>query len=184
MAAKGVEDQSHYLIGRGVGGGDFMAGDALIEWVTCLEALGCFAQQGSLGSVWGGGLVLATGDQGLQGSCQIDDGGFGGLFQEQTVSQGFRRSATQGYHDMCMPEKDGKRGGLLPAEGCFTTFGEDLRDGLAGAALDLVVQIAELPAEALGEELTYGRLAGAHKAGEHDAFKPGWGWLRCWRWAG
>jgi len=46
---------------------------------------------------------------------------------------------------------------------------EQLRNGAAGFSLDRIVHINEGPAQKLGDERTDGRLARAHKAGEHDA---------------
>jgi len=43
------------------------------------------------------------------------------------------------------------------------------RDGAVMASFDLVVEIEEAPAEALGKQTAGGGLAGAHEAGENDA---------------
>ena len=66
-------------------------------------------------------------------------------------------------------------------------LGEDLRDGAAVAGFDLVVEVEEVPAEALGEERAGGGFAGAHEAGEDDAvedraLRGGIGWWRVWVW--
>ena len=50
-------------------------------------------------------------------------------------------------------------------------LGEDLGDGAVVAGFDLVVEIEEAPAEALGEERADGGFAGAHEAGEDDAIE-------------
>ena len=61
------------------------------------------------------------------------------------------------------------------AEVGFAGFGEDLRDGAVVSGFDLVVEIEEAPAEAVGEEGAGGGFAGAHEAGEDDAVQANWG---------
>jgi hypothetical protein len=50
---------------------------------------------------------------------------------------------------------------LQSPEGVFAVVEEDVRDGLAGELLDVVVGVAEGNAEAFGGEATDGGLAGA-----------------------
>ena len=47
------------------------------------------------------------------------------------------------------------------AEGLLAVAGENLRDGAAGTAFDLIVGVEPVPAEPIGENASHGRLAGA-----------------------
>ena len=51
----------------------------------------------------------------------------------------------------------------------LTVAREDIRDGGACLGFDHVVDVNELPAQALSDNRTDGRFARAHEAGENDA---------------
>ncbi len=127
------------------------------------------------------GLAGAAGGEGLEGSGEVDDGGVGGLLEEEAVAELFGGSSSEGEDDVALAEEGGEGGGLEVAEVGFAVLGEDLGDGAVVAGFDLVVEIEEAPAEALGEERAGGGFAGAHEAGEDDAMRDcasGESWIR------
>src|SRR5690606_2821871 len=97
---------------------------------------------------------------------QPDQQGSGRELLEQP---GLRDPAAAGReHDVVEVAALGRQLGLERPEGRLAHAPEYIRDGKAGTPLDLLVEVEEVPAEALGEPLTDSGLAGGHEADEHD----------------
>ncbi len=93
----------------------------------------------------------------------------GSLLEEEAIAELFGGAAAEGDDDAALAEEGGEGEGLEVTEVGFALLGEDLGDGAAVAGFDLVIEIEEAPAEAVGEESAGGGFAGAHEAGENDA---------------
>jgi hypothetical protein len=89
---------------------------------------------------------------------------------EQPASRLARhRAAAQG--DDCrprLPQRPADGLGLQHAEGGLTPLVEDLRNRPPHVALDLTVEVHELPSHAVGDLAGDGRLAGPHEADQGD----------------
>jgi len=129
-----------------------------------LEAgAGVASEQGPLGAA-GGGEDALRGDGRGDGEPDDEAGA------EDGTGGGNGGSAPAGRDDDWLA-----RGGPLEgaefalAEGRLALRGEQLGDGAPGLALNLVVGVDELPAEAAGEDTAGGGLAAAGEADEEDA---------------
>jgi hypothetical protein len=153
---------------------DDVGGDALVVGTAEAEAALGEVEVGEVGAVGGGGvggLGGAAGDEGVEGGREVDDGGVGRLLEEEAVAELFGGATAEGDDDAALAEQGGQGGGLDVTEVGFAMLGEDLGDGAAVAGFDLMVEIEEAPAEALGEDSAGGGFAGAHEACEDDAIE-------------
>lgn len=146
-------------LGGGEGGGvDGVGGDALVVRVAEVKATlgkGGIGQNGSRGGGRIDGLSGAAVEESLEGSGEVDNGGAGGLFEQETVAEGFRGTSPEGYDEVAVSEERGEGGGFEAAEVRFAAGGagssEDFGYGAAVTAFDFVVEIEEAPAEEVGE---------------------------------
>jgi hypothetical protein len=168
---QGQEEGVDGLVGGEVGGVDGEVGEAAVEGMAFGEA------ELSGGGIFEDGasnvLQHAAVEEGGEGCVEEDGEGGGGLFEEEAVGEAFRSASAEGYDRGAMGEGGGEGGGFEAAEAGFAVEGEDLGDGGSSALLEMGIEIEEGPADAVGEEASYGGLARSHEAGEDQALEVG-----------
>jgi hypothetical protein len=160
-------------VGEGEGGGlDDVVGETAIEGVAKAEAEIGGGGVGEVGTGGGGrveGLEKAAIEEDGEGGVEEDGDGAGGLFDEEAIAEGFGSAAAEGEDGVGAGEGAGEGAGLQPAEVWLAEGGEDLGDGDASEIFDEVIEIEEVPTDAIGEDAADGGLAGAHETGEDNA---------------
>ncbi len=154
FVAKAREQRGDGLLGAEQFGIDGVVGEAAVDGLAGEKALfgGGRIDQVGPGFPWSGGtgvvrLQNASVEERGEGCIEEDGGGSRGLLEQEAIGEDLGCASAQREDDIVSAKRGGEGLRLKLAEVLLAVRGEDGRDWLAGAGLDVGVEIEELPAE-------------------------------------